>query len=234
MRELPGLLGVALPAATLARCEALPRKPAPVQLDGTRVRLRPLDLARDVAALHAVSCGRAIEMGARAIGEYDADAAIWRYMSAGPFADQAALAAWLGEQVDAPDGLALCVLDIATAQPVGVANFLANRPEHLKIELGSIWYSPVAQGTGANAEATFLMLQHAFALGYRRLEWKCDALNERSRRAALRLGFRFEGVQDAHYIVKGRNRDTAWFRIIDTEWFDVSAALCAQLQARPT
>ena len=231
MRELSGRVGVELPAATLARCDALPRKPAPVALAGARVTLRPLDPARDAAPLHAVSCGRAIEIGERAIGDYDPDAMIWRYMSAGPFADQAALAAWLGPQVDAPDGLALCVLDAATAQPVGVANFLANQPEHLKIELGSIWYSPVAQGTGACTEATYLMLAHAFALGYRRLEWKCDALNERSRRAALRLGFRFEGIQDAHYIVKGRNRDTAWFRIIDTDWPGVAAGLRAQLQA---
>jgi RimJ/RimL family protein N-acetyltransferase len=227
MRELSDLTGVALPAETLARREVLPRKPAPVKLAGTRVTLRPLDLARDAAALHQVSCGRAVQVGARAIGDYDPDAAIWRYMSAGPFANQDLLADWLGEQVDAPDGLALCVLDAATA------NFLASQPEHLKIELGSIWYSPVVQGSGANTEATFLMLRHAFALGYRRVEWKCDALNQRSRRAALRMGFRFEGVQDAHYIVKGRNRDTAWFRVLDTEWEEVAAGLGARLQTLP-
>jgi RimJ/RimL family protein N-acetyltransferase len=227
-------VGVELSAAILGRRQALPRKPAPVELAGTRVLLRPLDLARDVAALHAASCGRALQVGDRAIGDYDPDAAIWRYMSGGPFSDQGALAGWLEKQVAAPDALPLCVVDAATTHPVGVACFLANQPEHLKIELGSIWYSPVAQGAGANTEATFLMLEHAFARGYRRLEWKCDALNERSRRAALRLGFRFEGIQEAHYIVKGRNRDTAWFRILDSEWPDVAAGLRARLQARPT
>jgi RimJ/RimL family protein N-acetyltransferase len=118
----------------------------------------------------------------------------------------------------ASDGLCLCVMDPGSGQQLGVVNFQANFPEHLKIELGGIWYSPVAQGTGANTEATHLMLEHAFGLGYRRVEWKCDALNERSRRAAERLGFTFEGVQDAHYIVKGRNRDTAWFRMLEREW----------------
>jgi RimJ/RimL family protein N-acetyltransferase len=230
MRELPARVGESLPATALARRDALPGKPAPVELAGARVLLRPLDVARDGEALHAVSCGRAIEIGGRAVGDYDADAAIWRYMAGGPFADAASLADWLGPQIDQPDGLALCVLDAATAHPVGVACFIANRPEHLKVELGSIWYSPVAQGTEACTEATYLMLAHAFALGYRRLEWKCDALNERSRRAALRIGFRFEGVQDAHYIVKGRNRDTAWFRLLDAEWPDVAASLRARLQ----
>jgi RimJ/RimL family protein N-acetyltransferase len=233
MSESPRRVGPALPASVLARREVLPRKPSPVELAGARVILRPLDLARDGEALHAVSCGRAIEIGGRAAREYDPDAAIWRYMSAGPFADAAALAAWLDEQVDAPDGLPLCVLDAATTHPVGVASFIANQPEHLKIELGSIWYSPVAQGSGANTEATYLMLAHAFGLGYRRLEWKCDALNERSRRAALRMGFRFEGIQDAHYIVKGRNRDTAWFRILDAEWPGVAAGLRAAIGRLP-
>ncbi len=77
-----------------------------------------------------------------------------------------------------------------------------------------------------------MMLRHAFALGYRRVEWKCDALNERSRRAALRLGFTFEGIQDAHWIIKGRNRDTAWFRLLDREWPAVRAALEGRLGER--
>jgi RimJ/RimL family protein N-acetyltransferase len=117
-----------------------------------------------------------------------------------------------------------------TPTPLSGANF----PEHLKIELGGIWYSPVAQGTGANTEAAYLMLGHAFGLGYRRVEWKCDALNERSRRAAERLGFTFEGIQDAHYIVKGRNRDTAWFRMLDGEWPRVRQRLRELLEAVAT
>jgi RimJ/RimL family protein N-acetyltransferase len=109
---------------------------------------------------------------------------------------------------------------------------MSNFPEHLKIELGNIWYTPLVQGTGANHEATYLMLRHAFGLGYRRVEWKCDALNARSRHTAERMGFTFEGIQQAHFIVKDRNRDTAWFRILDHEWPAVEARLRAMMSGR--
>lgn len=209
---------LSLPESVLARRSMLPLKPAPVELTGRRVLLRPLDLDRDTGALHRVSCGAAFVHAGRACPAYDPDALIWRFMNAGPFASEDALREYLRGQVDSPTGLAFAVIDRRAGDPVGVANYLANTPEHLKIELGSIWYSPAAQGTGANTEATLLMLAHAFALGYQRVEWKCNALNERSRRAALRMGFRFEGIQDAHYIVKGRRRDTAWFRMLADEW----------------
>jgi RimJ/RimL family protein N-acetyltransferase len=117
------------------------------------------------------------------------------------------------------------VCDVESGHPVGVANYMNNVPAHLKVELGSIWYSPIVQRTHANTEATYLMLKHAFELGYRRLEWKCDSMNQRSRRAALRMGFTFEGIQEYHFIIKGRNRDTAWFRILDKEWTDVKQHL---------
>jgi RimJ/RimL family protein N-acetyltransferase len=193
------------------------------------VRLTPLDLDRDVERLYAISNGQPCSLGGREVAAYDADLLIWRYMFAGPFADAGGLRAWLRSQVESPNSLALCVFDRATGSPVGVTNYANNVPEHLKIELGNIWYSPLAQRTAANTEATYLMLRHAFELGYRRLEWKCDTFNERSRRAATRMGFTFEGIQESHYIVKGRNRDTAWFRILDHEWPDVRARLEAML-----
>ena len=205
-----------LPAEVLARSGQLAIKPAPITLTGKLVEVRPLDLTADGDALHAVSSGAPFRLGARSVDAYDPDQRIWRWMSGGPFADAAALRGWLAEQVAAPDGLPFTVTVAGT--PVGVANFLANQPQHLKIELGSIWYGPIAQGTGVSAEATHLLLGHAFALGYRRVEWKCDSQNQRSRRAAIAYGFAFEGVQDAHYIVKRRNRDTAWYRMLDVEW----------------
>jgi RimJ/RimL family protein N-acetyltransferase len=211
-------LGERLADEVLDRRPTLPRKPAAVALAGTLVELVPLDLERDLDALYAASDGRPQSWGDRHAAAYDPDVAVWRYMPAGPFRDPAGLAAYLRTLLGAPDGLCLCVRDLHSGQQLGVVNYQANFPEHLKIELGGIWYSPVAQGTGANAEATYLMLEHAFGLGYRRVEWKCDALNERSRRAAERLGFTFEGIQEAHYIVKGRNRDTAWFRMLESEW----------------
>ena len=217
--------GARLDDDVLARRASLPLKVAPVTLAGSLVRLAPLDLERDVEALFAVSNGQPARLADREIGAYDPDAVIWRYMSGGPFDRAGDLAAWLRGQVEAPNGLCLCISDVPTGQPIGVASFMSNLPEHLKVELGSIWYSPLAQRTGANTEATYLMLQHAFDLGYRRVEWKCDALNARSRSAALRMGFTFEGIQEYHYIIKGRNRDTAWFRILDHEWPAVKTLL---------
>jgi RimJ/RimL family protein N-acetyltransferase len=226
---VPGL-GSKLSEEVLERAVALPRKPDEVTLEGERVRLVPLDVERDAEALQSVSDGRPVRWGERSVGSYDPDELIWRYMPAGPFADAAGLAGYLRTLVAAPDALCLCVTDSDTGQQLGVVNFQANYPEHLKIELGGIWYSPVAQRTGVNTEAIRLMLGHAFGLGYRRVEWKCDSLNERSRHAADRLGFAFEGVQDAHYIVKGRNRDTAWFRMLDSEWPEAERRLTELLQ----
>jgi len=207
-----------LPADLLARRDRLPKKPAPVVLSGERVELRPLDVDRDVEPLHAVSNGRPFTLGDRHVEAYDPDPVIWRWMRGRPHRDAAELRAYLAPQVAAPDTLMMTVVDRPTATPIGVACFMANRPDDLKVELGHIWYGPIAQGTGAAREATRLMLAHAFGLGYRRVEWKCDALNVRSRRSALSYGFTFEGVQEAHMIVKGRSRDTAWFRMLDTEW----------------
>jgi RimJ/RimL family protein N-acetyltransferase len=210
--------GPLLSPDVLARRSSLPRKPDPVTLTGSTIELLPLDLGRDVEALHAVSDGRPVRWGERSVGRYDPDEVVWRFMPDGPFASAEELGGYLAALADAPNGLCLCVRDARSGQQLGAVNLQTNMPEHLKIELGNIWYSPVAQAAGVNHEAVGLLLEHVFALGYRRAEWKCDARNVRSRRAAERLGFRFEGIQDAHYVVKGRNRDTAWFRMLDDEW----------------
>lgn len=214
-----------LPEELLANRQNLPIKPTPVKLEGHFVRLLPYDEARDLEALYKISNGSSVTLGNHHVDAYDADALIWRWMSAGPFATLDDFAAYMGSQEDAPNGLPFTVFHRDTGQQIGVANFMSNAPEHLKIELGSIWYSPAVQRTRANTEATYLMLHHAFDLGYRRLEWKCNALNLRSRQAALRMGFQFEGIQEAHMIVKGRNRDTAWFRILKPEWPEVKTKL---------
>lgn len=219
-----------LPDEVLAKSISLPLKPASVTLVGRHVKLVPIDLQRDNEALFAISNGSATELGERKIDSYDADALIWRYMSAGPFPTSCKLAAFLFAQEKAENGLCYCVFDLASNKQVGVVNYLNNFPNHLKIELGNIWYSPIVQRTSANLEATYLLLHHAFNLGYRRVEWKCDALNLRSRKAALRMGFKFEGIQESHFIIKGRNRDTAWFRILDSEWPEVEKLLLALLE----
>jgi len=223
--DLDLALGTPIDPSLLLIAGRLPRKPDPVTLSGDLVTLRPVDIDADSQPLFEVSDGRAVTLGQRSVAPYDADLVIWRYMPWGPFADVAGMRASLIGQDAAADGTPLTVVDRPTGQPIGIVNLMSNDPANLKIELGGIWYSPVAQRTGANTEATWLLLQHAFRLGYRRLEWKCDSLNARSRRAALRMGFRFEGIQEQHRITKGRNRDTAWFRIVAEEWPTVDARL---------
>ncbi len=219
------VFGPPLDARSLALREQLPRRPDPVTLEGVRYLLRPLDLAQDLDALHAISDGRSMRVGELSAEAYDPARLVWRHLSAGPFPDAAALGRWLTLQDTAADGRPFTVIHRATGHPVGVVTLMSNHPEHLRIELGNIWYGRLAQGSGANTEATWLLLRHAFHLGYRRVEWKCDARNERSRAAALRMGFRFEGIQERHMVIRDRDRDTAWFRLLDTEWPSVDARL---------
>jgi len=207
-----------LPVEVLARRDELPLKPDGVLITGQLAILEPLDLDADIDGLYAVSNGEPFALAGHSCDAYDADLRIWRFMSGGPFTDRDGMRAWLEHQVAAPDGRPFVVRDRVTGTPVGVANLMANSPTHLKIELGAIWYGPIAQGTGVSREVTRLLLKHVFELGYRRAEWKCDARNEPSRRAALSYGFTFEGIQQAHMIIKGRNRDTAWFRMLADEF----------------
>jgi len=149
---------------------------------------------------------------------------VWTYMFYGPFADAPEMRGWLESIAETDDPLFLCVAD-ASGRPRGLVSFLNVRPDMRVLELGNIWYVPEAQRSRVNTEAVFLMLRESFdVLGYRRVEWKCDSRNERSRQAALRLGFRFEGVFAQHMIVKGRNRDTAWYAMLDRDWPHVKAS----------
>jgi len=185
--------------------------PAAGTLAGDAAALRPLDPANDAAPLHAASHG-------------DADTeALWTYMPYGPFADETAMRAWLTDCAASSDPAFRAVMD-AQGRPVGMASYLNVHTEHRRLELGHIWYAPAVQRTRVNTEAIYLMLCESLdRCGYRRVEWKCDALNDRSRGAALRLGFRFEGVFRHHMIVKGRNRDTAWYALVDSDWPAVKA-----------
>ncbi len=189
-----------------------------IDLEGKYVRLLPLVVTRDAGALFTLSNGSPITLGNRSYPKYNSDELIWRYMFEGPFASLHDFEAYLQTAVQTTNALCLTVFDSTTGLPIGVTNFINNAPSHLKIELGGIWYSPIAQRTPANTEATYLMLKHAFQLGYRRLEWKCHSENVRSRNAARRLGFTFEGIQEWHMICKGKSRDTAWYRILSPEW----------------
>lgn len=176
--------------------------PEPLHLSGRHSRLEPLDAAQHAAALHTAFAG---------------DDAGWTYMGYGPFQTPAHTLAWVAEWEGRSDPMMHAILD--ASGPAGVVALLRPAPAHGCMEIGHIRLGPRLRRTTAATEALVLVIGHVFdRLGYRRLEWKCDALNAASRRAADRLGFAFEGVFRNHMVVKGRNRDTAWFGMTDADW----------------
>lgn len=178
------------------------RRPDRTVLEGRLVRLRPLDASGDAEPLHA-----------------ETDLALWTYLPGGPYRDAAEYRERLAVDQRSEDPLFFTLVRLAGDRPVGIASYLRITPDHGVIEIGHIWFGASLRRSAAATEAIYLLAAHAFdGLGYRRLEWKCDALNQASRRAAERFGFRFEGVFRHHMVVKGRNRDTAWFAITDDEW----------------
>lgn len=191
-----------------------PPRPARQGLGGTHVALEPLDADLHAADLH------------RAFSGHDG---LWDWMPYGPFASAAGYHRWIREAGMGTDPLFFALRDRATGHCGGVAAWLRIAPEAGTVEVGHICLSPALARSRAATEAMVLMMQAAFALGYRRYEWKCNALNLPSRRAAQRLGFSFEGVHRQAAVVKGRNRDTAWFSILDGEWPALAEAYAAWL-----
>ncbi len=155
----------------------------------------------------------------------EAPDALWTYMGFGPFADPLSIEEALQTMVDASDWLPYTF--VVDGSPTGFASYLRIQPRDGVIEIGSIVFAPGLQRTTAATEGLYLMIAHTFASGYRRCEWKCDDLNEPSRRAAIRLGFQYEGTfrKATHY--KGRSRDTAWYAIVDDDWPRLEAAFTA-------
>ena len=180
-----------------------PRAPDVDVLDGRFVRLERLSCDRHGAALFQA---------------YSGHDAVWTYLPVGPFHSSAQYQRWVRENETSTDPYFFAIQDKVSGKWAGVGSFLRITPNAGTIEVGFLTFSPQLQRTPAATEAMFLMMQWAFEAGYRRYEWKCDALNLPSRRAAQRLGFSYEGVFRQAAVVKGRNRDTAWFAVIDREW----------------
>jgi RimJ/RimL family protein N-acetyltransferase len=179
------------------------KRPERVVLEGRHVKIVPLDAAAHAAALFA---------GSR-------DAGLWRYLFNGPYTDEAEFRAWLKGREKSEDLLFFTILGRVSGAAVGYCSLMRIEPAHRVVEVGNILYLPCLQRTVGATEAMYLLARYVFEeLGYRRYEWKCDALNAPSRSAALRLGFTFEGIFRQHMIVKQRNRDTAWYSMLDTEW----------------
>jgi RimJ/RimL family protein N-acetyltransferase len=181
-------------------------RPGRTPIEGRFCRIEALDAARHAEALFQANCR-------------DAAGRMWTYMPYGPFESPQAYTSWAEAAAKGDDPLFHAIVDGASGQAVGVAAYLRIEPAVGVIEVGHIAYSPLLQRTAAATEAMYLLLRRAFdELGYRRYEWKCDALNAPSRTAADRLGFRFEGIFRQATLYKGRNRDTAWYSIVDAEW----------------
>jgi len=206
MNALGQPIGAALPGWT-------PR-PAPPReaVEGRFCRIEPLDPARHAGDLFDAFSA-------------DREGRIWTYLPYGPFATLAEFDAWMEQSCRGDDPLFHAILDRQSGKALGVASYLRITPEVGVIEVGHINYGPALQRTPAATEAMYLLMARVFdTLGYRRYEWKCNALNDGSRNAALRLGFSFEGVFRQATISKGHNRDTAWFSILDSEWPAAKAA----------
>jgi RimJ/RimL family protein N-acetyltransferase len=189
--------------------------PAPVRLSGRSVTLEPLSAARHSEALW------------QAVHGHDA---VWDWLADGPYASEADLAAALALKEAGEAARFFAIVPAATGTAAGYASYMRMDPANGVIEVGNVMFSPSLQRTPAATEAMLLMARHIFEdLGYRRYEWKCNALNLPSQRAARRLGFTYEGTFRQHMIVKGRNRDTAWYAMLDGEWPARKAAFEAWL-----
>ena len=181
-------------------------RPGRVTLEGRLVTVTPLQPEMHASSLYESTRG-------------DENAALWTYLPDGPYAEFALFESDLNRKAASEDPQFFAILDKADESAKGCAAYLRIKPVHRTVEVGHIIYGPALQRTPGATEAMYLMARYVFEdLNYRRYEWKCDALNQRSRRAALRLGFQFEGIFRQHMIVKGRNRDTAWFSMLDGEW----------------
>jgi RimJ/RimL family protein N-acetyltransferase len=209
MGELTNHLGQPI-GAPVAGWTAPPR-PGREALVGRYCTLEPLDAARHGAELFAANSA-------------DREQRMWTYLAYGPFEQLDEYLAWVERMAAGSDPLFFAIVDAASGRAVGVAAYLRIDPAAGSIEVGHLAFAPALQQTPAATEAMFLMMRHAFGLGYRRYEWKCDALNEPSRAAAQRLGFSFEGIFRQATVYKGRNRDTAWFATLDREWPALEAA----------
>jgi RimJ/RimL family protein N-acetyltransferase len=188
-----------------------PRQPPLEPMVGATCRVEPLNVDRHAADIHAANL-------------LDLEGRSWTYLPYGPFDTLESHVAWVNDVTAVADPQFHAIVDLGTGRAVGVASYLRIDPASGSIEVGHIHYSPLLQRSVAATEAMYLMMKRAFELGYRRYEWKCDALNASSRAAAERLGFSYEGVFRQARLTKGHNRDTAWYAAIDSEWLGLDRA----------
>jgi RimJ/RimL family protein N-acetyltransferase len=191
--------------------------------------MRPLH-GRWMRLVHVSAVKHATDLYASFDGK-DPQGHIWTYMGYGPFESLEIFTEWLKQREASRDPWFYAFVRRDSGKAVGMGAFMRNDAVNGVIEIGHIWMSPALQQTREATEAIYLMMRHCFEdLAVRRLEWKCDSLNAPSRKAADRFGFTFEGIFRQHYIIKGRNRDTAWYSMLDMEWPQAHAAFEAWLR----
>ena len=200
------------PVPNWTGCAPIPRTP----IHGRTCDVVPLEQEHSAALYDAFS--------------QDKTGTLWTYMPTGPFASEADYATWVAGVVNSKDPLFFAVIDKSNSHPIGVASFLRIQPDNGVAEVGYITFAPALQRTVMATEAMYLMMKRVLGdLGYRRYEWKCDALNAPSRQAAARLGFQYDGLFKQALVYKARNRDTAWFSILDHDWPRIKAGFTAWL-----
>jgi RimJ/RimL family protein N-acetyltransferase len=199
------------PVGTVVNNWNVPQQPARETMQGRFCRLEPIDPKRHAEGLYKANA-------------LDVEGRNWTYLPYGPFDSPNSFRVWIEEFCCGCDPHFYAIIDLATGESVGVASYLRIDPTNGSIEVGGINFSPLLQRKPAATEAMYLMMAHAFELGYRRYEWKCNALNAPSRAAAQRLGLSYEGIFRQAVVVKGRNRDTAWYAAIDHEWLALKEA----------
>jgi RimJ/RimL family protein N-acetyltransferase len=194
------------------------RAPEAVTLTGRIVKMEPLDLARHGPALYHLG--------------HESEAALrsWAYLPWGPFADEASMREQLQKIVAMPGNMLYAICEAGSGDVLGMAGYWDSQPAFGVVEPAVVWFSEALKRTKGATEALFLLIAYGFDdLGCRRVQWRCNALNINSRAAARRLGFRFEGIFFANMVARGRNRDTAWYSILESEWPRVKAAIEAWL-----
>lgn len=181
-------------------------------MQGKSCRIEPLSINTHAKDLYNACC-------------LDSDLDIWTYLPYGPFESLESYVKWLEAMCLGDEPLFYAIVDQKTDKAIGLASYLRIDPKNGSVEVGHVCFSKELSRTYSATEAMYLMMKHVFELGYRRYEWKCNALNIPSRNAAKRLGFSYEGIFRQAAVIKGKNRDTAWYAAIDSEWTEIRKAL---------
>ena len=195
-------------------------KPVEVELIGKLVRVSPMDLNQDIEDLFQFTCGKSFQFKGKTIEDYDSIKAIWDFMFLGPFESAEEMKQFYKEFCNVQNARVFTIYDLETNLSIGSLSYIENSPKDLKVEIGVVWMSPAVQRTGACTEAVYLLMNNAFELGYRRVEWKCCTDNIRSISFANKIGFKLEIQASEWCITKNRISGALYFAMFRDDWID--------------